>query len=124
MDGCAAAAMPMSIHHLVKLDGPTRRNEESRAGILDDCGRGKPLTRSKIVESIDRSLTLLAARQQDAPRCQGLCRQPRTRTRPGKSRHHSDGGNPEIYDLNRPPRELVAELRRAAWRANGGQAGT
>src|SRR3546814_2874935 len=46
--------------------GPTRRNEESRAGILDDCGRGKPLTRSKIVESIDRSLTLLAARQQDA----------------------------------------------------------
>src|SRR3546814_1176307 len=98
----------MSIHHLVKLDGPTRRNEESRAGILDDCGRGKPLTRSKIVESIDRSLTLLAARQQDAPRCQGLCRQPRTRTRPGKSRHHSVGGNPEIYDLNRPTRELVA----------------
>src|SRR3546814_12819986 len=76
----------MSIHHLVKLDGPTRRNEESRAGILDDCGRGKPLTRSKIVESLDRSLTLLAARQQDAPRCQGLGRQPRTRTRPGKSR--------------------------------------
>src|SRR3546814_2903610 len=87
----------MSIHHLVKLDGPTRRNEESRAGILDDCGRGKPLTRSKIVESIDRSLTLLAARQQDAPRCQGLCRQPRTRTRPGKSRHHSDGGRSEEH---------------------------
>src|SRR3546814_8481715 len=81
---CAAAAIPMSIHHLVKLDGPTRRNEESRAGILDDCGRGKPLTRSKIVESIDRSLTLLAPRQQDAPHCQGLCRQPRTRTRPGR----------------------------------------
>src|SRR3546814_4838708 len=98
----------MSIHHLVKLDGPTRRNEESRAGILDDCGRGKPLTRSKIVESIDRSLTLLAARQQDAPRCQGLCRQTRTRTRPGKSRHHYDGGNTEIYDLKLPPREQVA----------------